>query len=346
MKNALRLTVSLALSVLFLWIAFRNVDLAAMGGYLSHVQPWGVALYVVSMVVTQLCRAFRWDVLIRPFARVNLSTLMRISNVGNMLIMVLPLRLGELARPYLLKKEAGAPLSAGMGAVVVERAIDGLLVTLLFFVTTAQLGEPYHVPAGLRAGAFIALAIFTSATLVIIVTLLTHGIVPRVLHKIGDPISPKLTRRAIGMLEAFVSGLRSLPDVRAVLVVVFWTLTYWVTNALGMYWLMCAFGWELPIVAGFTLVCVLVIGIMIPAGPGFLGPYQGAILMGLAIFGIGPSEAAAYGLLAYPLNLVVVLGMGLPYMFGRRSVHVGEIVRASTDDDAGALPVGEAALKR
>jgi hypothetical protein len=91
---------------------------------------------------------------------------------------------------------------------------------------------------------------------------------------------------------------------------------------------MRAFGWDLPVLAGFTLVCVLVIGIMIPAGPGNLGTFQGALLAGLAVFGVGPTDAAAYGVVVYPITLVVMLAFGLPYLIGGRT-RVAEIVRVS-----------------
>ncbi|HET6347244.1 MAG TPA: lysylphosphatidylglycerol synthase transmembrane domain-containing protein [Myxococcota bacterium] len=344
MKNAVRLTLSLGMSALFLWIAFRGVDFATLTAALRNIHMEYVGLYVVTLVFIQFARAFRWDILIRPFARVDFRALMRISNLGNMLIMVLPLRLGELARPYLLKREAGARITAGMGAVVVERAIDGLLVTLLFFLTTYDLGEPYHVPQALRVGAFVALGIFAGATAVIGLALATHGWVPRMLRRLGGSIAPGLTEKLVHMLDAFVSGLRSLPDVRSVAIVVFWTLAYWAANALGLFWVARAFGWDLPFVAGFTVVCVVVIGIMIPAGPGFLGTYQGAIIAGLSIYGINKTDALAFSLVAYPINLAVVVGFGLPYLFGRNHVEVGEIVRASAegeDAEASEAPPGK-----
>lgn len=332
MKNAVRLTISVALSVLFLWIAFRGVDFKTLVQHLNSVKLGYVMLYVVTLAFIQFARALRWDVLIRPFAKVSTAATLRISNLGNMLIMLLPLRLGEFARPYLVKKESGAPLSAGVGAVVMERVIDGLLVTLLFFLTTWQLPAPYEVPYVLKYGAVMALGVFSGATVVIGVALLTHGWVPHVLRRFGTPVAPGLTEKLVGMLDAFVSGLRSLPNARAVAVVVFWTLAYWAANALGFYWLMLGFGWDLPMVAAFTVVSVLVIGIMIPAGPGFLGTYQAAIVAGLAVYGIDRTNALAYSLVAYPINLAVVVGFGLPYLFGRNHVEVGELVRASQEE--------------
>ena len=330
MKRAAQLVASLALSALFLWLAFRNVDFAAAMRLVGSVSLPLVALYVVSLVLIQLARAARWEILVRPFAAISKRAAFRISNIGGMLVLVLPLRLGELSRPYLLKRECGARMSAGLGAVVVERAIDGLLVTLFFFVSTMASSQNEHVPAGLHLAAVLALLFFTAAMAVVVATLLWRDTALRVVSRLVTPISRALASRLTGMLSAFVDGLRALPNARAVAGVIFWTAIYWAINGLGFYCVMRAFGWSLPPTAGFTLVSIIVIAIMIPAGPGFIGTFQAGIIAGLAIYGIGANAAAAYGLVVYPLNLLVVVAFGLPYLFSPKAA-IGDIVRAAPD---------------
>ncbi|MBI5508139.1 MAG: flippase-like domain-containing protein [Deltaproteobacteria bacterium] len=335
MKRALRLGISLGLSGLFLWFAFHNVDLDTMWAQLRQVRWWAVVAFALLTMLIQLCRILRWEVLVRPFVKISTPTLFRVSGLGLMLIMVLPLRLGEFARPYLLKKETGAPFSAGVGSVVVERAMDGLLVTVLFFLTTFLLGASHPVPRPLMAAAVAALLFFAAVTVVIIFALITEARTLALVRRLGTPLAPRLTERAVGMLGAFVVGLRSLPDVRALAVFIGYTLIYWAANGWGMYLVMRGMGWDVPLLAGFTIVCVLVIGIMIPAGPGHLGTFQGALLAGLSIFNIGASEAAAYGMVIYPLTLLVIIAFGVPYLFGHGG-EVSEIMRASAAAEEGA----------
>jgi len=63
-------------------------------------------------------------------------------------------------------------------------------------------------------------------------------------------------------------------------------------------------------------MCVVILGIMVPAGPGFLGTYQASIALGLSIFGMNTTEAAAFGLVMYPLTVLVVVAFGLPFLLG------------------------------
>lgn len=326
MKTAIRLAVALTVSGVLLFLAFRKVDFPAMVDVIRSVDPWMVLVFFVLHTALQAFRILRWNILIEPFAKISTKSLFRIGGIGMMLILLLPLRLGELARPYLLKKESGAPMSSGLGSVVIERAIDGLLVTFLFFFTTTLLGEQYAIPTALQSAAYVALAVFASATLVSVGALLSHGWVPDLIERIGKPIAPGLTERAVGMLRAFVEGLRALPSVKAISLFVLWTLAYWVANGLGMWALALGFGWDLPLISGFLLVAILVIGIMVPAGPGFLGPYQVALVWGLSIFGVSATESAAYAMVCYPLTVLSVLSFGLPWLFAGRA-RVGDIVR-------------------
>lgn len=336
MKGAIRLLFALVVSAVLLWFAFRNVNWPRMLEVVRSVDPAMVLVFFLSQVSLQVFRILRWNILIQPFAKIDTKTLFRIGGIGMMLILLLPLRLGEFARPYLLKKETGAPLSSGLGSVVIERAIDGLLVTLLFFVGTTSLGDAYVIPATLRGAAYLALAIFAGATITSAAALMTQGWVPDLLERWGRPISPGLSKKAVDMLRTFVDGLRALPSVKSVAVFSLWTLGYWLVNALGMYALAIGFGFSLPVVAGFLLVSILVIGIMVPAGPGFIGPFQMSLILGLGVFGVGETEAAAYAMVAFPMMVLSVLSFGLPWLFFGKA-GVSEIVRE-------ASAVGESAV--
>ena len=344
-KRIVQLVVSLGVSALCLWLVFRHVDFDLMMQQVRGADHRYTALFAIATVVIQICRIYRWDVLIRPFTRISTSALFRISSIGLMAITVLPLRLGEFVRPYLLKKESGAPMSSGLGSIVVERVIDGLLVTVLFFAMTMYLDKQYTIPLVVKTSALVAFGIFGGAALVIVLALVTHGWVPRIVARIGNPISEKLTTRLLGMLAAFIEGLRSLPNARALISVVAWTVIYWVINGLGLWWMMRAFGWHTPVASGFMLVSILVVGIMIPAGPGFLGTFHAALLAGLSIFGIGETGAAAYGLVVYPITVGVQLAFGLPYLFMGRSGSLSSMIdesgaeaSAAAEEEATHLP--------
>ena len=324
---ALRLGLASGISAACLWALLRHVDVRAVAARMKQVQWPGLLGYLCALMVTQVCRAWRWRTLLLPLAPVTPSSAWRMSNVGNMWIMLLPLRLGELSRPVMLKREWHAPLSAGLGAALVERVLDGLLVTLLFFATTALMPAGYRVPKPLWAGASLALTLFAGAVVAIFATLLAHDAFVRLLRRFAYGRARRPMEQAILLIEAFVVGMRALPNLGAIVSVLGATITYWGANALGMVALMHAFGWALPWVSGATLVCVLVIGVMIPAGPGLLGTYQAALVAALGVYRVGYEDAVAFSMVAYLGNLGVLVACGAPPLLfnkgapGARSTH-------------------------
>ena len=108
-----------------------------------------VALYLLTMVVTHLFRTLRWEYLLRalgtslPFRR-----LLPISSVGFMAILALPVRLGEFVRPYLVARERKVRMSTMVGAVAVERIVDGLMISDPVLRRVPGLGgRPVHARA-------------------------------------------------------------------------------------------------------------------------------------------------------------------------------------------------------
>ena len=340
-----KLGVSLALSGVFLWVAFAKVDLGAMVARATAVPPLYVTGFFVCLVLMHLCRVYRWGTLVQPFAPVGRAALFRISGIGLMLMVLLPLRLGELARPYLLKRATGASLNSGLGAVAVERTLDGVVVGLMFFGCMAWLPSHYVFPGALRWAGALALLAFAGLLGGLFAALWANQWLHWAIRRTVGRMFPNLSARLEHLLASFVTGLQALPSRGHLGGFLAWTAAYWGLNGFGMWLLMRGFGWPLPPIAGFAVVSVVVIGIMIPAGPGFLGTFQAGILAGLAVFGIERTDAAAYGLVVYPLTLLVVVGLGLPFLLAGHLRQVREVLTQSRDAAAerGQMPPGNQA---
>jgi uncharacterized membrane protein YbhN (UPF0104 family) len=112
------------------------MDLSATASVLRGLPLSAVLVYAATMVPTHLFRAWRWKYLLRPVGvSLSFGRLMTISTVGFMAILALPFRLGEFARPYYVVRGGQSRMSALLGTVAVERIVDGLVLSILFFVT-------------------------------------------------------------------------------------------------------------------------------------------------------------------------------------------------------------------
>ena len=305
-----KLSVSLAVSVGLLWFVFRSVDFGLLIERLQTLQPMMVLGAFFTIAGFQMLRAWRFAYLVRPLAPNDQATLVRIGHLGMFLMMFMPLRLGEFARPYLMQRKLGVALSSGLGAAALERTLDGLCVALLFFLGIASLDSSIVVPELLKNAGWMTLALFGGILLGIVGSLVAQPQVKAALSFCLRPFPQALRDKVFMLHQGIMDGFKTLPDLKSASVVIGVTLVIWVMNALVFYLVLKAFGWSLGFETGVLLACILVLVIMIPAGPGFLGTYQAALTLGLSLWGVSETDAAAYGLVVYPLTVLVVSSFG------------------------------------
>lgn len=272
----------------FLWLAARDLPFDQVGVFLrgadmGQLALWG-AVFVVIYAVCHWARIFRWSYLVRPLGDVDSGLVHRVCVVGFTAIMLLPLRLGELVRPYLLARRTELPLTGVLATAVVERVIDGLLMTGLLFVTLAFYSGGRATEFAMKAG-LIAAAIFVPALLVCLLAFWRRDWTLEMLRRIGNPISKKLTDRALTLLDEFIDGFRGLVEARNLGRFLWVTLIYWFTNILSL-WVLArmGFGLDLSLWEVATVLPILVIGIMIPAGPALAGNFEYFMKEGIELF--------------------------------------------------------------
>ncbi len=321
-RVVLRFLVGSAVSLLFIWLALRDKDVGAMWAATRAADGWGVLAYLGILLAIHLLRTVRWGLLLEPVGRLDFATLNRACAIGFMALVTLPLRLGELARPYLVSTRAGGPLrmSAATGSVVIERIVDGITTAALLIVSllfVAPRAAPASTLAHLRLWSWIVLALFCGLLVFVVVLFVLRERAVAAAYRLLSRLSERLAARAADVLGQFAEGLRLAPHRGKLLLVLGLTAAYWGANGLGLYVLARAFHLDLGLLQSYAVLGVLIIGVMIPAGPGMLGTFQFFTLLGLSLF-LEPQSlegaGAAYANALWALQFVQQVGLGLVYM--------------------------------
>jgi hypothetical protein len=216
-------------------------------------------------------------------------------------------------RPLLLQQRAGVPFSAGLGTAVVERVADGLIITLVLFLSI--LAAPVSASEVVQSAGWASLLVFVSASVGLTLFAWKRWLAERIVTETVGRLSAGLSRSLIGMMETFSVGVRSLYGGGRLWWFLLLTVVYWSANAFGMWWLARGFGFMLPWYAGWGLLGTLVVGLMIPTGPGFLGNFQYFVQEGLRLYLPGSSAGAAglaMGLIQNGLQLLVQVLAAVP----------------------------------
>jgi uncharacterized protein (TIRG00374 family) len=319
-KRLAQTLAGLAVSGVALWLTLRGKDLAGIWEAIRGADYSFLVPYVAILLLVHLIRTVRWGILLEPVARVPFARLNAASAVGFMALVLLPFRLGEFARPYLVADRPRLRVSAALSSVVVERVVDGLFTGLLLVLVLLAVPDSTPGVSLLRAGGVIVSLAFGGLVVFLAAAYRNRALAVRLTGRLLAPLSPRLADRVAGMMDAFLHGLRLVPGRRKLLAFFLLTIGYWGLNGYGMSVLARGFGFALSPLAAYAVLGVLVVGVMIPAGPGMVGTFQGAVVVGLGLFFDGAAVATrgvAFANVLWAVQIAQQTALGLLFLPSR-----------------------------
>lgn len=324
-------TLGIVISVLLLWWVLRGVDAGEVWAVVSRANWW---LLLASTAVTTsgfFIRALRWKAFLHPLQPgTGLHNRFAAVNIGFMTNNLLPARVGEFARAYAVSRTERVSMSGAIGSLVVERFLDAVVIFLLMLLAVAWPTFPAAATVAGRPLADVLLVTlgFVSALLVgVVVLLLFPRIFLKVVRGITGLFSPRIARKLVGVIHAFVRGLGSLRNLRLVALGMAWTFALWLWNGFSFWLGFRAFGIDLDYFAALFVQSLVALGVAIPSGPGFFGTFHAAARVGLAeVYGVGHGAtlAFAFGYHLAAFIPVTVIGLGYAWRLGMSLKEVGE----------------------
>lgn len=342
-KLLVRFLVSIAIGAGMLYLASREIDFSTTWTALKATEWWVLLPYFGVMAVQHFFRAWRWGHLLAPICVVPLSRILPIATVGFFAIVALPLRMGELVRPYLIADPPKLRMSHGFGTMAVERVFDGLFLALCSFAAVALARRSSEVPGWVFLAGLIALAVFLTGLVVLVMTLWKRDQAVALCRRMFGFFSRKLGDRLAHVAEGVVDGFKVLPNWRRLLPFIGATLAYWMLNAVAVWVLGIGFKMGLSIGQSVAVMTLVGIGIMIPAGPGFIGNFELFADGALGLYvprSVLEQRGAAYILTFHTTNALWYTVTGVLALLSSQ-VSFTRVLRASTSDTeqlAGAEP--------
>jgi len=274
--------------------------------------------YFGILTIIHLARTLRWGCLLSGLERVPFRSLHEAAGIGFMMLLVLPFRLGEFARPLLIAQRSSIRRSAAMTTVVLERITDGMAVAvlmwvLLFFVPT-EVPELRYV----KLGANLMFGLFFGGLIFLLFARSHQERAVRMVRATVGRVAPGVAHKLADVVDGFVGAMRQLPGRRQMAGFFAYTVLYWALNGAGMVVLARAFdGLNVTLFQGYVLMCVLVMGVMIPSAPGMVGVFQAAMKVGLSLFlpaAVVKASGMAYANVLWLCQMVQQVGFGLVLM--------------------------------
>lgn len=305
-----RLWLGLLISIFFIALAIRGQDLGLVRQALGEADYRYLPLALVLYFAGVLLRTLRWRYLLAPVRRVQARKLFSVVVIGYMANNILPWRIGEVVRSYVLREREGVPTSASLATIAVERIFDGL--TMLAFLLLASLVIP--LDAEIRRLAIVAAVVFALATLALIAIVASDQLRVRLLALITRPLPPALGARLTALVESFVGGLHILRSFKDLVLVASCSIFAWGLES-SMYFVI-AQGFGLPLGVAGTLMTTAVANLatLIPSTPGYIGVFEsGVVLVVNGLLGVEREVALSYAIVVHAALYFPITIWGIIY---------------------------------
>lgn len=314
--------VGMGVSAIFLFLALRRVNLPLAGQRMLAARWEYLVAAWLCLIGCYVVRTLRWYAIVRAIGRVSPGWLGQVYMAGLMANNILPMRIGELVRAYLLGQTARVSTAAALGTIAVERIFD-LIMALALLLVGAALG----LLADLRQAAWMAGAL-VAALVGGLVLLAVRGewLIGWFERAVGR-LSPAWAERLAQLGRSFVQGLRAVHSVGQALWLVLGTAVLW--GLVMGYALFILRAYDLPVsLAGAAFMLGMAgMGVAIPSGPGSVGTLEGAYMLALQLLGVGTlTSRASFALTYHVLEWVTTLLIGL-FCLARLGLSLGQLSR-------------------
>lgn len=331
------LYIGLIIAFLACYYTFRNVSLKDLGHAFASIQY----IYLIPSLFFYLfyyyIRAVRWKYLILSIKEVDHKRLLSPVMIGFMANM-LPARIGELIRAYLLGKRENIPFSSSFATIVVERLFDlaAILVmfgSLLFFQSdlmssSGPLGDPTVIKRMTLFGwgSLLILIILISSSFLLIYK---QNWVVSWIKFLCRPFSENIQTKILDFINSFAQGLHVLKDLKTTLIVILWSGVIWAASLLTYYPFYFAFNIDyLPFSSLVILFVIICMFITIFPTPGFIGSFQAGCVVALHnLYDVPEAVAASFGIVAWAFSMGITVAGGIYFIF-KDNISIKELTRA------------------
>jgi len=306
MRKILKILFGIAVSLICLWLAFRNIDIKSVINGIKEANYFMIGGSLLVGILSIVVRSFRWRMIGRTkYSAIPWITFFKATNMGLMLNTFVPMRGGDLFQAYTLSKKADVPKSYTLSTVMIERLIDLCPPVIIIIISSIFIAMPESITP-LRM-IIIVLTALLGLTIVVI-----FG---RRLAKLTENfLAAHHSAKIQTLIDNFISGLELIKSPSVLARVIIITIIQWSMAAFGAHLTLQALGIHLNFFASYTILGVTVLSVAIPSSPGYVGIWEFFSMMALGIFGVDKHLAAAFAVIYHFLSLLPTTVIGLFYL--------------------------------
>ena len=296
---------SILFAVILLVLLFRfvfNIDFGATWQRIAQADPVLLLVAFLSYYATFPLRGLRWRlVLASAGTRIPYRDATEILFLSWFVNCLVPAKLGDLYRAYLLRENHGASVSRTVGTVFIERIVD---LVVIFGLAVAAGYWSFRGRSSPELDALFLIGFLFAAILVLLVLSL---------RMFGHAISRLLPRRIGHLFDRFREGSVAALNPRMLVWLLFLTGVIWLAESLRLFFVVRAL--DLPevglgISASVFVALAASLLTAIPLTPAGVGFVEAGIVVALGIYGVDRDAAGSVALTDRAISILSVIIIG------------------------------------
>jgi uncharacterized protein (TIRG00374 family) len=317
-----------AISIVLFFFSLKGIQFYEIWGTLKKTNLALAFLPLLFIGTAISLSSFRWSRV--SGATVKFGEAFVAMLIGMFANNVLPLRLGEVVRGYVLSRKKNLSFTYACSTVALDRFFDLTGLLLLTLISLALPSFPRAtLPPRVYDGIYIVIGVLVLCVLLII--LLSRKSISDHLSKRFLTVEKSFLSRLTTQILQIQENLKRIGSPFTIIFFVVISFCTWLSMSIALYTVIRAVGVDLPF-ACVPFVCALLnFGITIPSSPGYVGVYQFLIVYLLSIFGVPKSEGFTVSILYHASWYVpyTIVGFSLSL---REHLKIGDMRKLETED--------------
>lgn len=330
MTTSIKFIVSILISAVFLFLAFKDIHFSTFYGALQETE-WSVVIALSLLVVlSMVIRAWRWKMLLKPLKNIPYHSVFSFTMIGFMSNNVLPAHAGEIVRAYLIGRKEGISRFGAFTTIIIERLFDVLALVLLFLYVLIV--SP--MPRWFRNGGLF----FGTAGIVLLTALMILSLNKRwgrnLLFKLAEKVPPRFRSFLQNNLKSFLSGLDVLKEWKSMAGIFLVSILLWLVLILTVGVMLWRYPLEVELspaplfLLSTTVIVLLSFAIIIPSSPGYFGVTQLVFVIAFELVNLSKVDALACSVILNLTQYIPITLIGVFYLFKEgysfREIRVAE----------------------
>lgn len=303
-SQTIRLIIGYTVAAVCLVWVFHDLDWKKFVQNIAAINWWWIPAAMVGDTVSYLCQGLRWHLLLNPQGGLSVMRTTQAIYSGMFLNEVLPLRVGELARGYLVSRWMAKPLAAIIPSMALERLMEAIWVAISIGAVALFVPLPKDL---VEAGNIMGLAVLLATGLFLYFVLRKKR--PDKEAETKPPRS-KVARAVSTFVRRMGNELQAIGLSRNLYGAFMATFLMYACQVVAFWLVMESYGLHLSILSGAAIFLIVHLGTALPNAPANVGTYQFFCVVGLAFFGVDKTTATGFSVVVFILLTIPLWALG------------------------------------